>query len=122
MRRPLVLIRGESYFVARCPKTGEVLDAIRDTTHGTYRSVGEWVVGCPECRDQHTFDLAELSSELLQPIVSQVLPNPARRRRRGRIYPKSASESDLWGDAVGSGRATSPAGSGDPSVVTPVEH
>jgi len=121
MRRPLVLIRGESYFVARCPKTGEVLDAIRDTTHGAYRSVGEWVVGCPECRDQHTFDLAELSSELLQPIVSQVLPHPARRRRRGRIYPKPGSESDLWSDTT-NGRAPSPAGPSGSSVVTPVEH
>jgi 4-hydroxy-3-methylbut-2-en-1-yl diphosphate synthase IspG/GcpE len=64
MGKPLELIRGEHYVIARCPKTNEILDAIHDTTHGAgVPSSGEWIVACPDC-GSHSFDLAKVRSEL----------------------------------------------------------
>jgi hypothetical protein len=70
MGKPLVLVRGEHYFIARCPETNEVLDAIPDSTGGQRTPVaGEWIVACPTCVT-HTFVLSEMRSERLKERVA----------------------------------------------------
>jgi hypothetical protein len=66
MGKPLQLVRGAHYIIARCPKTMDILDAIRDPTHGTGPPAsGEWIVACADC-GTHTFDLSKMRSELFE--------------------------------------------------------
>jgi hypothetical protein len=66
MGKPLVLVRGERYFIARCPETKEILDAIQAPTEGAGAPAsGEWIVSCPVC-GIHTFDLSQLSPEMFE--------------------------------------------------------
>jgi hypothetical protein len=63
--KPLTLIRGERYFIARCPKTNEILDAIHDAAGIATALSGEWAVSCSEC-GYHTFDLSKLKAEVFE--------------------------------------------------------
>jgi hypothetical protein len=63
MGKPLQLFRGTSYFIARCPKSNEILDAIRDPgPEAAEPATGEWIVACPDC-GSHTLDLAKIRPE-----------------------------------------------------------
>ena len=64
MGKPLQLINDHFYFLARCPATGEILDAIPDDSAGVAPPArGEWRVSCSDCRMVHALDLSTIRSE-----------------------------------------------------------
>jgi hypothetical protein len=64
MGKPLQLIKGAFYFIARCPVSGEILDAIPDEAAGTGAPLtGEWRVACADCNTTHTLDLSAIKPE-----------------------------------------------------------
>ena len=64
MGKPLQLIADHYYFLARCPATGSILDAIVDDTAGTGAPLtGEWRVTCTDCDRVHALNLSTIWAE-----------------------------------------------------------
>jgi hypothetical protein len=64
MGKPLQLVKDEFYFIARCPVTGDILDAIHDDAGGMGGPLaGQWRVTCADCNTAHVVDLAKMEPE-----------------------------------------------------------
>lgn len=73
MGKPFVLIRGRNYFLARCPRTHDILNAIADPGAGRAALSGPWIVTCPDC-GSHVIDLSTMTSEPYRPFTSSETP------------------------------------------------
>ena len=63
MGKPIALQRGKRYLIARCPKCGDIVDAISDP--GAKRSKeaeAGWVINCTDCGSD-TLDLNKIEAE-----------------------------------------------------------
>jgi predicted RNA-binding Zn-ribbon protein involved in translation (DUF1610 family) len=64
MSKPLIFEHGKSYLIGRCPKCGEVVDAIPDP--GDARATDAeaiWEISCRECGSQ-SIDLNSVEPEV----------------------------------------------------------
>lgn len=64
--KPLQLIKDHFYYLACCPVTGNILEAIEEDAAGTGAPLtGEWHVACADCDRVHAIEISMMKPERL---------------------------------------------------------